>query len=251
MNRSYIIAGNWKMNTLPHEAIDLARAIMEETKTAGNNVSVILIPPFVHIADIARIAAGSGIAIGAQTCHFAVKGAFTGEISAAMLAAIGCRYCLAGHSERRQYFGETDDIVAKKTAAILEAGMTPIVCVGETLNERQSEMTLQVVERQLNAVLQKIGSAQLSHIVVAYEPVWAIGTGLAATAAQAQEVHRFIREILSRTIGNAAEQIPILYGGSVTNANAAELFTEPDIDGALVGGASLKSDIFGGIIAAA
>lgn len=237
------------MNTLPNEATQLAQTIVEQAKIADGNVRVILIPPFIHITNIVQIAAGSAIAVGAQNCYFAPKGAFTGEVSAPMLAASGCRYCLAGHSERRQYFSETDNIVAKKTVAILEASMTPIVCVGETLTERESGLTLQVVERQLTAIIEAIGE-KLAEIIVAYEPVWAIGTGLAATAAQAQEVHRFIREILTRTVGETAKHIPILYGGSVTNSNAAELFTEPDIDGALVGGASLKADVFVEIIAA-
>lgn len=232
---------------MPAEAAALIREVV--SSTISEHVITAIIPPFVHLSEAVRISKGSTVAIGAQNCHYEKKGAFTGEISADMLAAMGCCYTLAGHSERRMYFGETDDIVAKKVLAILESGMTAIACVGETLAERQSGSTLEVVERQLAAIISKIDTSASANIVIAYEPVWAIGTGLAATPNQAQEVHAFIRSILNAFAPDT--HIQILYGGSVTDMNAAELFAQPDIDGALVGGASLKSDAFGRIIAAA
>ena len=247
MATSFIVAGNWKMNTLPDEAARLAQAVSGCSPQSGA-VTVVLIPPFVHLGEVARIVAGTGATVGAQNCYVEKKGAFTGEISAEMLAAVGCGYCLAGHSERRQFFGESDEFVGKKAAAILAAGMTPSVCVGETLAERQGGKTLEVVERQLLAAISAVGAEKLSRVVIAYEPVWAIGTGLAATAEQAQEVHSFIRKLCVKA-GFAGTHI--LYGGSVTDVNAAELFAMPDINGALVGGASLKADSFCRIIAAA
>ncbi|GAB1429703.1 triose-phosphate isomerase [Ignavibacteria bacterium] len=247
MSRTFLVAGNWKMNTLPEEAESLVRGVISVAEAA--NVNVAIIPPFVYLFDAVRSVQGSSVAVGAQNCHYEKKGAFTGEISAEMLAAAGCRYTLAGHSERRLYFGESDEIVVKKTLAILDAGMTVIACVGETLNERQAGNALKVVERQVDAIVSKIDKDAFANVAIAYEPVWAIGTGLAATPEQAQEVHKFIRTILTTAAPDT--HIPILYGGSVTDANATELFAQPDIDGALVGGASLKADVFGRIIAAA
>ncbi len=247
MKKTYTIAGNWKMNTLSNEATDLAQSIRQQS--ANSNSNIILIPPFIHIPEIVRIAEKSRVHVGAQNCHYEKKGAYTGEISAEMIAESGCAYVLAGHSERRQYFGETDEIVALKTAAILESGMKPIVCIGETLNERQEGSTLDVIARQFRAFASHIENSLFYKIIIAYEPVWAIGTGLAATHQQAQEVHGFIRNLIISA--NPIAYIPILYGGSVTDANAAELFAQPDIDGALIGGASLKSDVFCRIISIA
>ena len=209
-------------------------------------------PPFVYLLPVAEALSGSNVALGAQNMYFEAKGAFTGEISAQMLMDVGCRYAIVGHSERRQYFGETDETVNKRLLAALDAGLTPIVCIGETLAQRDADETEAVVTRQIQQGLDGLTSEQASSLVIAYEPVWAIGTGRTATAGQAQEVHTFIRQRLADKFGpDPAGQVRIQYGGSVKPGNAAELLSQPDIDGALVGGASLQADSFGAIMRAA
>jgi len=253
MMRKPFVAGNWKMNTLSHSSVELAGAVAAGTTgTAGESVDVALIPPFVYIPAVVRALSHARIAVGAQDLYFEAKGAFTGEISAAMLKDIGCTYVLCGHSERRHVIGETDELVSKKVAAAISGGLLPILCVGEKLDERQAEQTHQVVERQLKAGLAELGPEKTSAVTIAYEPVWAIGTGLTATPQQAQQVHSFIRELLADMFDSElADEIRIQYGGSVKPDNAAELMSQPDVDGLLVGGASLKADDFVAIIKAA
>ena len=253
-NRTPIVAGNWKMNTTLAEARELAGALVEPLSELAA-VDTVLCPPFISLAAVRDVIAGSRVALGAQNCHFEAKGAFTGEIAPPMLAALGCRFVILGHSERRQYFGETDETVGKKVKAALAAGLGVIACVGETLAQRDANSTFQVVETHLAGVTAHLGKdvgALLDRIVIAYEPVWAIGTGRTATPAQAQEVHAFIRKWLDGKLGSAAAAaIRIQYGGSVKPDNAAQLMKEPDIDGALVGGASLQAADFIAICRAA
>jgi triosephosphate isomerase len=214
-------------------------------------VEVLVCPPFVHLADVARQLAGSRIALGAQDVCAEECGAHTGEVSAAMLADLACRYVIVGHSERRALYGETDDLVARKFVAAGRHDLTPILCVGETLAERERGATEAVVVRQLDAVLAQAGVAAFGSAVIAYEPVWAIGTGLTAKPAQAQEVHALIRGRIAQKDDTIAASLRVLYGGSVKAANAAELFAMPDVDGGLIGGASLKADEFARICDAA
>lgn len=215
-------------------------------------VQVVICPPFVYLADCAALLKGSAIALGAQNLYHAPSGAYTGEISAAMLMDFQCRYVIVGHSERRALFGERDDDVAHKVIAAVKAGLTPILCVGEQLDERETGRTEAVVARQLDAVLHSAGGmAALAHAVIAYEPVWAIGTGMTASPQQAQEVHAFIRQRIAEHDADLADKIQLLYGGSVKATNAAELFSMPDIDGGLIGGASLQASEFLAICRAA
>jgi triosephosphate isomerase len=248
--RQPFIAGNWKMHKTLAEARALARDIRQGA-APGRRAEVALGPPFTALAAVAAELDGSGLRLAAQDTFWEKQGAYTGAISPGMLADVGCHYVIVGHSERRQHFGDTDAIVNKKLTAVVAAGLTPILCVGETQAERQAEQTLKVVrgqlERGLGAFLPGTGNA----LVIAYEPVWAIGTGLTATPEQAQSVHHFIRSLLREFLGPVAEAIRIQYGGSVTPDNAATLLAQPDIDGALVGGASLKPELFLPIIAAA
>jgi triosephosphate isomerase len=231
------------------EAVALAREVAAGLAAAsGGKVQVAIAPPFTAIHAVAGALAGTGLEVAAQDVHWEAQGAFTGEVSAAMLAEAGCRHGIVGHSERRQLFGETDDSVRRKVGALLAANLLPIVCVGETLAEREAGKTLAVVDRQVRGALADIPSAALAALTVAYEPVWAIGTGKTATAAQAQEVHAAIRKILRELGGDAADAIRIQYGGSVKPENAAELMSQPDVDGALVGGASLKANDFLAIV---
>ncbi len=247
--RQPFIAGNWKMHKTLAEARTLARAIRAGA-APGRQAEVAQAPPYTALAAVAAELAGSDIRLAAQDTFWEPQGAFTGAISPAMLADVGCRYVIVGHSERRQLFGETNASVNKKLAAVLAAGLTPILCVGETRAEREADQTLQVVREQL---AQGLGALQpaATALVIAYEPVWAIGTGLTATPDQAQTVHHFIRSLLREFLGPPAEAIRSQYGGSVTPDNAASLLGQPDIDGALVGGASLKPELFLPIIAAA
>ncbi len=249
--RRKIVAGNWKMNKTASEAAALIDGI--KAATAGiDQVDIVVCPPFTDLKDAAAACAGSNVALGAQNVHWAESGAYTGEISAAMLKEIGVQYVIIGHSERRQYFGETDDSVNQRTKAALAAGFTPIVCVGETLQEREAGKIEEVIVRQVTEGFKGLSSAELAKLVVAYEPVWAIGTGLTATPAQAQEVHALIRRTLAAiSDGATAETIRIQYGGSMKPANAKELMDQPDIDGGLIGGAALKADSFADIIKAA
>jgi triosephosphate isomerase len=246
--RKKFVCGNWKMHRTTAEARALAGEVRSAAEALADRVDVAIAPPFTALAATAEALAGSRIGLGAQNLHWEAQGAFTGEISAAMLVEAGCRYVLCGHSERRQFFGDTDDWVQKKTRAALAAGLHPIVCVGETLPEREAGKTLEVVGRQVRAALAGLGDAQVAGLTVAYEPVWAIGTGKTASSAQAQEVHAAIRAILAELAPSAAASVRILYGGSVKPDNAAELMSQPDVDGALVGGASLKALDFTGII---
>ena len=245
--RRPIVAGNWKCNKTPKEAVELAKQL-RGALDGLHAVDAVICPPFPALAPVAAELEGSTIGLGAQNFYWEPQGAFTGEVSAPMLVDVGCHFVIIGHSERRQLFGETDEHVHRKLLAVLQHPLTPIVCVGETLAQREAGQTFEVVGRQLDAALFGLSAAQATRLVIAYEPVWAIGTGKTATPAQAQEVHAFIRQRLKAS--GAAEAIRIQYGGSVTAANAAELLQQPDIDGALVGGASLKVDSFAAIVKA-
>lgn len=246
-----IVAGNWKMNKSAVEAAALLEGMLSELK-ALTGVERVICPPFVALATLAPRLAGSGIGLGAQTMHWEDSGAFTGEISPLMLKGL-CSHVILGHSERRAYFGETDETVNKRLHAAMKHGLTPIVCVGETLAENEAGRTAEVVTRQVKGALAGLTDEQAAGLVVAYEPVWAIGTGKAATPGGANDViGGMIRPALAELFSGAiAQAIRVQYGGSVTAANAAELFGQPDIDGALVGGASLKPSEFVAIVAAA
>jgi triosephosphate isomerase len=247
--RRPLIAGNWKMHCTRSEAINLTNEIIEKIgPTPPADVAVA--PPFLAIALVVDIARSTPILVGAQNCHFEAKGAFTGEVSLPMLAEVGAKFVILGHSERRHVFGETDELVHKKMDATLKAGLMPILCVGETLAERDGGATLDVVGRQLSTAFEGLGAEQAMRTTIAYEPVWAIGTGRNATPDQAQEVHAFVRKWLAEKFGDVAERVRIQYGGSVNAGNAKELLSQPDVDGALVGGASLKADTFAAIVAA-
>jgi triosephosphate isomerase len=242
-DRTPLIAGNWKMNKTTTEAVALATEIGAGTDAPG--VDVLVAPVFTTLAAVAKALEGSKILLAGQNMHSELSGAYTGEISAPMLKDVGCTHAILGHSERRQYFGESDEGVAKKTRVALDNGLLPISCVGETLEEREAGKTMDVVGRQVDAILKAVSADEVAHVVIAYEPVWAIGTGKVATPEQAQEVHAFIRKRVGEVHGPAAaESIRILYGGSVKPDNVKGLMALPDVDGALVGGASLKSDSF-------
>jgi triosephosphate isomerase len=242
-NRTPLIAGNWKMNKTTAEAVALATEIRKGADTAG--VDVLVSPVFTTLAAVAKALEGSKILLAGQNMHSELGGAFTGEIGPPMLKDVGCSHVILGHSERRQYFGETDEGVARKTRIALDNGLLPISCVGETLEEREAGKTMEVVGRQLDAILKAVSADEAAKVVIAYEPVWAIGTGKVATPEQAQEVHAFIRKRVTEAHGSAtAEAIRILYGGSVKPDNVKGLMALPDVDGALVGGASLKADSF-------
>jgi triosephosphate isomerase (TIM) len=250
VSRRKFIAGNWKMNLRRDSSVALATALVDRMDRQPK-VDVAVCPPSVYLHDVAAAVRGSGVALGAQNMSQEADGAFTGEISSGMLTDLGCKYVIFGHSERRQFYGETDELVNKKMTVALTAGLIPIVCVGETLAEREAGQTETVVGGQVKGSLRDASLAQFGKIVVAYEPVWAIGTGRVASPAQAEEVHAHIRKLLQAQYGDAANQLIILYGGSVKPDNAKELLHQPNIDGALVGGASLKADDFLKIIAAA
>jgi triosephosphate isomerase (TIM) len=246
--RRLIVVGNWKMNKSVGEALALVRELRGMVSMLRDSVEIGVAPPFTALHPVAKALEGSNIALAAQNCHWESSGAYTGEIAAPMLKEIGCQYVIVGHSERRQLFGETDETVNKRAQAVVKAGMRPIVCVGETLAEREGGRTLEVVRRQLQGGLNGFSGADVARFVVAYEPVWAIGTGRNATSAQAQEVHASIREQLSASFGrDTADEVRIQYGGSMKPENAAELLGQPDVDGGLVGGASLKAGDFAAI----
>ncbi len=251
MARTKFVAGNWKMYTTSAAAKALAAGVRE--KLAGESqVTVALCPPFPWLTLVAETVKGSPIAVGAQDVFPEEQGAFTGEVNAEMLLDAGCRYVIVGHSERRTVIGENDDLINRKVRHALKAGLSVIFCIGETLAERDKNNTEAVLDNQLTWGLKGVPSDQVERLVVAYEPVWAIGTGRTATAAQAQQVHVFIRWRFSQLFSNAAGQaLVIQYGGSVKPDNAAELMSQPDVDGALVGGASLKADSFVAIVKAA
>ena len=243
MSRKVIVAGNWKMNKNAAEG----RALVEALKNgiAGLEAAEIVVcPPFTTIGSVFEAAAGSAIGVGAQNIHWEASGAFTGEISADMLKTSGVQYVIIGHSERRQYFGETNETVNKRLKAAIAAGLTPIVCVGELLEEREGNKTEAVLAEQIRVGFADIDAKDAEKIVVAYEPVWAIGTGKTATPEMAQEAHAFIRSELRALFGNVADAMRIQYGGSMKASNARELVAQPDIDGGLIGGAALKADDF-------
>ena len=246
--RKYIVAGNWKMNTTVPEGVELAKAVVAKGKDLPANVELIVAPPFTHLAPVAEALKGSKVALSAQNCADHVKGAYTGEVSVDMLTSLGCQYTILGHSERRQYYGETDEKLVVKTKLALEAGLKVILCVGESLDERKAGKHFDVVTEQTKAVLYNFTAEDMKNVVIAYEPVWAIGTGETATAAQAEEIHACIRTVIAEKFGlEAADELTILYGGSCKPSNAKELFAEKDIDGGLIGGAALKADDFIGI----
>ncbi len=243
-NRKPLVAANWKMYKTVAEAISFVKSVQEETGPCTGR-EVIIAPPFTALKGVRDIMKQHGYSLAAQNCHWEEKGAFTGEISPVMLRDLGCEYVIVGHSERRQLFCETDETVRLKSAAVFKAGMTPVICVGEVLDQREQGKTFEVVASQLEGALKGLSPAQAERLVIAYEPVWAIGTGRTATPAQAQEVHAFIRERIASLFNKEVEKATrILYGGSVKPSNIDELMAEPDIDGALVGGASLEVDSF-------
>ena len=246
--RKPIVAGNWKMNMAGEEAETLAGGVVDAVAGLAD-VEVVLCPPFTALERVARVVEGGRVGLGAQNMHWEPDGAYTGEVSGGMLLTCGCRYVILGHSERRTYFGETDVTVNRRLKAALAAGLTPLVCVGETLEERKSEVTGKVVRKQITGALEGLSSDEVRRVVMAYEPVWAIGTGLTATPEQAQGVHAFIREVLGQFFSeDVYDTMRIQYGGSVKPENAADLFGQPDIDGGLVGGAALQADSFAAIV---
>jgi triosephosphate isomerase len=250
--RKAIIAGNWKMNKTRPEAKALIEAIKPLVANADGKIEVITCVPFTNLETAVAATAGSNVKVGAENVHFEKSGAFTGEISADMLVEVGVEYVVIGHSERRQYFGETDETVNKRTAAALAAGLKPIVCVGELKWERECNITEEVIARQIKLDLWSLTAEQVKNTVIAYEPVWAIGTGLTATPDQAEEMCAFIRGVMGGMYSNEiADSMLILYGGSMKASNAADLLAKPDINGGLIGGASLKIDDFSAIINAA
>ncbi len=252
MNRKKIIAGNWKMNVKPSETAALVAAVAEATKEFAGKVDIVCCTPAIDVPAAVAAAAGTQVEIGSENCHWEDHGAFTGEISTGMLLDAGAKYVIVGHSERRQYFGETDETVNKRARAAIAAGLTAIVCIGETLEEREAGKLNEVIERQMKVGLKDVTAADCAKLVVAYEPVWAIGTGKTATPDQAQEVHALIRATLAGLVGaETAETVRIQYGGSMKPSNAAELLAKKDIDGGLIGGAALKAADFAGIITAA
>ncbi len=244
--RKKIVAGNWKMNKDFQEAEDLMFEIVDElTEKGSGETEVVICPPSVYLEMSSDIAAENGFMIGAQNLSQWESGAYTGEISASMLHSMGISHCILGHSERRTYFGETDKVIAAKVDLALKYGITPIYCCGEVLAERQAEKHFEVVKTQVSEALFHLGNEAIKEVVIAYEPVWAIGTGVTASSDQAQEMHGFIRSLLTEKYGSeVSEEISILYGGSCNAKNAAELFANPDVDGGLIGGASLKAADF-------
>ena len=242
-----VIAGNWKMYKTAAEAAAFVRAFLPLV-SGVRGVEIVLAPPYPSIGAVAQLVGGSGVGVASQNVHFEDEGAFTGEVSARMLKEAGATHCIVGHSERRQYYAETDDTANRKVRAALAAGLVPILCVGEMLPEREAGKTFDVVGRQLAGGLKGIPAPDAARVIVAYEPVWAIGTGKTATPAQAQEVHAFLRARLRELWGGAADSVRILYGGSVKPDNIAALMANGDIDGALVGGASLAPESFAKIV---
>jgi triosephosphate isomerase len=247
--RRRLLAANWKMHKTAREAVDFAAAFLPRV-AAEERHEIAIAPPFTALAALGRALAGSRVRLAAQNVHEEARGAFTGEVAAGMLVEFGCAYGIVGHSERRQLFGESSELVARKASALCASGIAPIVCVGETLAEREAGRTLAVLEAQLAGSLARIAPERAADLVIAYEPVWAIGTGRTATPELAQEAHAAIRAWLRGRFGGAAEAVRIQYGGSVKPENAAELMTQPDVDGALVGGASLEPESFARIVLA-
>ena len=244
--RKKIVAGNWKMNKTFAEGVELAREVNDYVryKEGGEGVLVVLGTPFIHLAKVAHNITESSIMVAAQNCATEKAGAYTGEISAEMIASTGAKCVILGHSERRSYYGETSPILVKKVAQALDSKLEIIFCVGEVLEERESEKHFEVVKQQLTDGLFNLTPEQFAHVVIAYEPVWAIGTGKTASAEQAQEIHAYIRQVLTAKFGAAAQETAILYGGSCKPSNAAEIFAKEDVDGGLIGGAALKAEDF-------
>ena len=241
--RKHIVAGNWKMNTTVPEGVELAKAVVAKSVEVPSDVELIIGTPFTHLYPVNEVVAGTRVALSAENCADHAKGAYTGEISVDMLTSVGCQYTILGHSERRQYYGETDEKLVEKTKLALAAGLKVILCVGENLEEREANKHFDVCKAQTVNVLKNFTAEDMKNVVIAYEPVWAIGT-----AEQAQEIHAFIRKTLADLFGaEVADQVSILYGGSCKPSNAKELFACPDIDGGLIGGAALKADDFIGI----
>ncbi|MBI5474251.1 MAG: triose-phosphate isomerase [Ignavibacteriae bacterium] len=249
--RRTVIAGNWKMFKTVDESVELVTALKPLTSNLKPNVDVIVCPPFTSLAIVANLLKGSNVKLGAQNMSEQDEGAYTGEVSWKMLKSAGCEYVILGHSERRQYFGETNELINLKAKKALANGLRPIICVGEKLDEREKGVTEQIISTQIKGVLGGISSDDLKKVIIAYEPVWAIGTGKTASPLQAEEVHQHIRKLVAQLYSwNVAEGLVIQYGGSVKPDNAAELLAQDDIDGALVGGACLKADSFASIISA-
>ena len=247
--RKNIVAGNWKMNTTLPEGMKLADEVNAALADAKPNCDVIICVPFTHLAPIAAVIDQNKLGLGAENCADHAKGAYTGEVSAEMVASTGATYVILGHSERRQYYGETSEILREKLALALANGLTPIFCIGEVLEERENGTYNDVVKKQIEDALFHLSAEDFSKIILAYEPVWAIGTGKTATADQAEDMHAHIRATITAKYGNeVAENTSILYGGSCKPSNAAELFAKPDVDGGLIGGASLKCADFMGIV---
>ncbi|MBD2724495.1 triose-phosphate isomerase [Hymenobacter armeniacus] len=251
--RQNLVAGNWKMNLTYPEALALVEEIARLAgygSVGANGLQVVVCPPFPLLHGVGQaLPQGGNFHLGAQNCHQKESGAFTGEVSAKLLASVGCEYVILGHSERRQYFGETDELLSQKLKAALAAGLKPIFCVGESLDTREADETFDFIGKQLTDGLFHLSNEEFAQVTIAYEPIWAIGTGRTATSAQAQEVHAFIRERIARAYdAQAALDTTILYGGSANAQNARELFAQPDVDGGLIGGASLKAADFTAII---
>lgn len=249
--RKNIVAGNWKMNNTLQEGLALAKELETTLNGKKLNCDVVICTPFIHLASIAQANASAVFAFGAQNCADKKSGAYTGEVSAAMVASTGAKYVILGHSERRAYYGETNETLKEKVLLALENNLTPIFCIGEVLEEREAGKQNEVVESQIKEALFDLSAEDFGKLVLAYEPVWAIGTGKTATPEQAQEMHAFIRQTIAEKYGqNVADETSILYGGSANAGNAKELFSNPDVDGGLIGGASLKVDAFMPIIEA-
>lgn len=243
--RKKIVAGNWKMNTTLQEGVELAKAVAAESEKISDRVDLIVAVPFTHLASVAEVLKGSKVELSAQNCADHEKGAYTGEVAVNMLSSAGCRWTILGHSERRQYYGETDEKLIEKVKLALAGGLGVILCVGENLEQREAGKHFEVVTEQIQNVLFQFTAEDMAKIVVAYEPVWAIGTGKTATSEQAEEIHACIRKVLSDKFGaQVADDTTILYGGSCKPSNAKELFARKDIDGGLIGGAALKAEDF-------
>ena len=249
--RKNIVAGNWKMNTTVPEGVELAKAVVEKSAQVPEAVGLIIATPFTHLVPVSQVVKGSKVELSAENCADKEKGAYTGEVSAAMLASAGCKYTILGHSERRQYYGETDATLVEKVNLALANNLGVIFCVGENLEQREAGKHFEVVTEQIQNVLFGLSAEQMAKIIVAYEPVWAIGTGKTATDDQAEEIHAFIRSLIAEKYGKqVADDTTILYGGSCKPSNAKALFAKPNVDGGLIGGASLDAESFMGIVTA-
>ena len=250
--RKHIVAGNWKMNTTVAEGVELAKAVVAKAAEVPADVKLIIAPPFTHLYPVAEVVKGTAVGLSAQNCADHVKGAYTGEVAVNMISGVGCQYVILGHSERREYYGETDATLVEKVKLALAEGLSPIFCIGEKLEEREAGRHFEVVTEQVKNVLYTLTAEEMAKVVVAYEPVWAIGTGLTATPEQAEVTCGEIRKVLASMYGaEVAETVTIQYGGSMNDANAAELLAKPNVDGGLIGGASLVAKKFTAIVDAA